>query len=237
MPETKEETIVISSEGSDSIVPIVIDGEIIAEPRPYGHYVAVPILFLAVTLLGGLRIDAADGSFIFLKPALICLVFAAVLLVLYIRSGTIGLDGWVNERMSVLQNSANAFVLLTLSTASAQLFNSILPEAGLPFWVVGFCIFWTLGNNLFVEFDDRRLFRSLGGMFALAFVVKYLVLANLTSTGDQSWLQRIWQNPAKEAFTWLLDLPKYSSVTGYIQFFAVISYMIGLYLTPRTTQK
>ncbi len=237
MLETKEETIVVIPERSDILMPIVIDGEIIAEPKPYGLYVAVPILFLVVTLLGGLRIDAADGSFIFLKPALICMVFAAALAVLYIRSGTISIEGWVNDRLSLLQNIAHVLVLLTLFTASTQLFNSLLPEAGLPLWVVGFCIAWTLGNNLFVEFDDRRLFRSLGGMFALAFIAKYLILANLTSTGDQTWLQRIWQNPAKEAFTWLLDLPRFASATGYIQFFTLVFYLIGLYLTPRTTHK
>ena len=39
-----------------------------------------------------------------------------------------------------------------------------------------------------------------------------------------------------QAFTWLLDLPRYSVGTGYIQFFTVVLYMIGLYLTPRSTK-
>jgi len=71
----------------------------------------------------------------------------------------------------------------------------------------------------------------------LAFAVKYLVLANLTVPGDTSLLQRIFDNPAKEAFTWLLDLPRYSAGTGYIQFFAVAIYLIALFLTPSTTKK
>jgi hypothetical protein len=59
----------------------------------------------------------------------------------------------------------------------------------------------------------------------------------MTATGDAGWLQRLIQDPAKEAFTWLLDLPRYSSGTGYIQFFTVALYLIGLLLTPRSTRK
>jgi len=73
--------------------------------------------------------------------------------------------------------------------------------------------------------------------FGLAFVVKYLVLANLTAPSSGGWLQRMFENPGKEAFTWLLDLPRYAAGTGYIQFFAVALYMIGVFLTPRTTKK
>jgi len=203
--------------------------------KPTIVFIILPLLFLAVTLLGGLRLAAADNAFIFLKPALVCLIFAAVLLVLFFRSGLIRLDGWISEDRSILQNAASISVLLTLFAASAQLFNSLLPEQGLPFWVVGFCFFWTLWNNLFAEFDTKKLLRSLGALFGLAFVVKYLVLANLTAQSSGSWLQRIFENPGKEAFTYLLDLPRYSVGTGYIQFFAVVLYLLGLFLMPSTS--
>ena len=71
----------------------------------------------------------------------------------------------------------------------------------------------------------------------MAFVVKYLVLANLTATGGASLLQRIFEDPTKEAFTWLLDLPRYAAGTGYIQFFTLALYLIGLFLTPQSTRK
>ena len=205
--------------------------------RPQLIYILLPLIFLVATLLGGLRLGTADNAFIFLKPALICLVFAAVTIVLFFRSGLLRLDGWFSEGFSTLENIANAAVLLTLFSASTQLFNSMLPEKGLPFWVVGFCFFWTLWNNLFADFDTKKLLRSLGALFGMAFVVKYLVLANLTATGDTGLLQRIFENPTKEAFTWLLDLPRYAAGTGYIQFFTLALYLIGLFLTPRSTQK
>ena len=128
-------------------------------------------------------------------------------------------------------------MLVTLFAATVQLFNSLLPEQGLPFWVVGFCFFWTIWNNLFAGLAAKRVFQSLMAVFGLAFVTKYLVLANLTATGDAGWLQRIIENPAKETFTWLLDLPRYSPGTGYIQFFTVALYLIALTLTPRFTRK
>ncbi|HVF47726.1 MAG TPA: hypothetical protein VNA17_09190 [Pyrinomonadaceae bacterium] len=200
-------------------------------------YVILPVIYLVATLLGGLRLGAADSAFIFLKPPLISLVFGALTLVLFIRSGLIELGGWFSDEFSGVKNTAGAAVLLTLFTATVQLFNSLLPEQGLPFWIIGFCFFWTIWNNLFAELDNKRLLRSMVALFGLAFVVKYLLLVNLTAPPDESWLRRVIENPGREAFTWLLDLPQYAAGTGYIQFFTIALYLIGLVLTPRSTKE
>ncbi|HEX6125986.1 MAG TPA: hypothetical protein VFZ23_11495 [Pyrinomonadaceae bacterium] len=199
-------------------------------------YLLLPVIFLTVALLGGLRLNAADTSLIFLKPALLCLIFATILLVLFFRSGLIRLDGWFADDFSILKNTANGAVLLSLFAATTQIFNSLLPEQGLPYWIVAFCFFWTLWNNLFADFDTKKLLQSLGGLFGLAFVAKYLLLANLTAPASESWLGGILENPTQEAFTWLLDLPRFSAGTGYIQFFAAALYLLGLFLFPATTR-
>jgi len=199
------------------------------------RYLALPFLFLTVALLGGLRLSGLDSSFIFLKPPLLCLIFASIMLVMFFRSRLIELDGWFSESFSLLKNIANGAVLLTLFAATTQLFNSLLPERGLPFWIVAFCFFWTLWNNLFAGFDTKKLLRSLGALFGLAFVVKYLVLANLAAPDGRSWFERLTENPGQEAMTWLLDLPRFSAGTGYIQFFAAALFLIGLYLLPAST--
>ena len=104
----------------------------------------------------------------------------------------------------------------------------------MPFWVVGFCVFWTLWNNIFAELEASKLLRSLGGLFGIAFAVKYLLLANLTATGeDAGWLRGILENPGQEVMTRLLELPRYSAGTGYVQFFTAALYLLGLYLLPR----
>ncbi len=202
----------------------------------YVCYFYLPIIFLTVTLLGGLRLSGIDGAFIFLKPALICLIFAVILLLLFFRAGLLTLDGWFNEEISTAKNIANGSVILSLFAAATQLFNSLIPEQGLPFWIVSFCFFWVLWNNLFADFDTKKLLRSLGALFGLAFVAKYMLLANLTAPAGRSWSRSMIENPAQEAFTWLLDLPRFSAGTGYIQFFAVILFLLGLFLMPSSTR-
>ena len=152
------------------------------------------------------------------------------------RADLVRLDGWFAEDFPMLTNVANGAILLSLFAATAQLFNSLLPEQGLPFWIVAFCFFWTLWNNLFADFDTKKLLRSLGALFGLAFVVKYLVLANLTAPTSEGWLRGLLENPTKEAFTWLLDLPRFSAGTGYIQFFTAALYLLGLFLLPVSTR-
>lgn len=200
-------------------------------------YLLLPFIFLTVTLLGGLRLSSPDNAFIFWRPALFCLISAAILMVLFFRAGLIAVEGWFSEDFPALKNIANGAVFVTLFAASAQIFNALLPEQGLPFWIFAFCFFWTLWNNLFADFDTKKLLRSLGALFGLAFVVKYLILVNLTAPASESWLQGIFQNPTKEAFTWLLDLPRFSAGTGYIQFFTVVFYLLGLFLFPHSSHK
>ena len=199
-------------------------------------YLLLPFIFLTVALLGGLRLVSPGNDFVFWRPALFCLLSAALLMVLFFRAGLITVDGWFSEDFSALKNVANGAVLVTLFAASAQIFNALLPEQGLPFWVFAFCFFWTLWNNLFADFDVKKLLRSLGALFGLAFVVKYLILANLAAPASESWLQGILQNPTQEAFTWLLNLPRFSAGTGYIQFFTVAFYLLGLFLLPNSSK-
>lgn len=194
------------------------------------RYIFLPLIFLTVTLLGGLRLSAENNAFIFLKPALVCLIFATILIVLFFRGRLIQLENWFSEDFPMLKNITNGLIMLSLFTASTQVFNSLLPEKGLAFWIIGFFFFWTLWNNLFVEFQAKRLLQSLGSLFGLAFVVKYLVLASLTVQGEQTWTQKILESVMKEASFGLLDLPKFSSGTGYIQFFTLILYVVGLIL-------
>ncbi len=202
----------------------------------YLQYIVLPSIFLTVALLGGLRLGQAGSDFIFLKPALICLIFAVILLVLFFRAGLLKIEGWFSENFSTVRNVANASILFALFFASVQIFNALLPEKGLPFWVFAFCFFWTLWNNLFAEFQGRRLLQSLGSVFALAFVAKYLILAYLTAPANESWWRAILENPTQEFFTYLFDLPRFAKGTGYIQFFTVILYLFGLFLLPQKSE-
>ena len=226
--ETGDNAIEISAESSI---------EKVRARRAVLHHVTLPVLFLVVALIGGIRFSGADGSIVFLRPALICLVFAAALMVLFLRARLLVLEGWISERSSLLQNLSNGITLAALFFAAVQLFNSLLPEQGLPFWIVSFCAFWTLWNNLFAEFDGRKLLRSLTAMFTLAFAVKYLLLSNLAKSGNEGWVSSLINNPGQAAATWLLDLLQFAAATGYLQFFTLAIFVIGLYFLPVTIEE
>lgn len=182
----------------------------------------LPLIFLAVTLLGGLRFRLEDNAFLFLKPQLICLILASILLIAFYRADFF--KNWFGEQFTLLKNIANGFVLLTLFSATVQIFNSLLPEKSIAFWLVAFCFLWSLWTNLFAELSPKKLFISLTSIFGLAFIVKYFLLANLVST-NETWTQKIFS----EVSAGLLDLPRFSSGTGYVQFFALAIYIIGVW--------
>lgn len=158
-------------------------------------YVVLPFLFLTVVLLGGLRVNADDRAFIFLPPSLVTLVLAVLLVLLFVRGGLIDLRSLIAGANSPLTNLAHTWMLLTAFFASAQAFNSVLPERGLFHWLFSFFFLWTLWNNQFSSFDARRLLRSLVVLFGTTFLLKHLLLASLHST-DGGWLKKPDQHAA-----------------------------------------
>ena len=194
------------------------------------RHVLLPTIFLTVALLGGVRVEAGGGALLFMPPPLVTLILAAMLLVLFARGGAINVGGWLSAERGVAENVSHALTLGTLFFASAQAFNSVLPDAGLPRLVLAFFFLWTLWQNQFSAFDARRLLRSLAALFGTAFVVKHLLLASLNDT-DGGWLRRLTA-AALEGIA--LGGPAYAASTGYISFFALALYVGGLFLLPPT---
>ena len=192
-------------------------------------YWVLPIIFLTVALLGGLRVGADDHAFIFLPPPLITLVLAVLLMLLFVRGGLIELRIWIAGNNPPLTNVSHIWLLLTLFFASAQAFNSVLPERGLLHWLFSFFFLWTLWNNQFSSFDARRLLRSLVVLFGTAFVLKHLLLASLYAP-DGGWLKRMAGALVQGVSLGTLDAPAFAPATGYISFFTLGLYIAGLML-------
>ena len=197
-----------------------------ARNRALLDFVVLPFLFLTVALLGGLRIGAESRTFIFITPPLATLLFAVLLMLLLVRGGLIKFQQWVGSDLPPLTNVAHIWMFVTIFFASAQAFNSVLPERGLLHWLFSFCFLWTLWNNQFSSFDARRLLRSLAILFGTAFVLKHMLLASLYSP-EGGWLKRVagilLQGVA-------LDAPSFAPATGYIAFFTLVLYVAGLIL-------
>src|ERR1044072_3751635 len=154
------------------------------------NFVVLPFLFLTVALLGGLRIGAESRTFIFIAPPLVTLLLAVLTMLLFIRGGLLRLHQWVGSDLPPLTNVAHVWMFITIFFATAQAFNSVLPESGLLRWLFSFFFLWTLWNNQFSSFDARRLLRSLAILFATAFILKHLLLASLYNP-EGGWLKRL----------------------------------------------
>jgi hypothetical protein len=194
--------------------------------RALVDFVVLPFLFLTVALLGGLRIGAESRTFIFIAPPLVTLLLATLSMLLFVRGGLLRFHEWVGSDLPPLTNVAHTWMFITIFFASAQAFNSVLPERGLFHWLFSFFFLWTLWNNLFSSFDARRLLRSLAILFGTAFVLKHILLANLYSP-EGGWLKRL-AGMLLQGVT--LDAPAFAPITGYIAFFTLALYIAGLIL-------
>ena len=197
--------------------------------RALVDFVVLPFLFLTVTLLGGLRIGAENNAFIFIAPPLVTLLLATLLMLLLVRGGLIRLHHWVGSDFPPLANVAHVWMLITLFFASAQAFNSVLPERGLLHWLFSFFFLWTLWNNQFSSFDARRLLRSLAVLFGTAFLLKHMLLSSLYSP-EGGWLKRVAGTLLQGVALGTLDAPAFAAATGYIAFFTLALYVAGLIL-------
>ena len=199
-----------------------------ATNRALLRHVLLPTVFLTVALLGGVRVAAETGALVFVAPPLVSLLMAVMLLSLFVRGGAIRVGGWLSAERGALENVSHALTLGALFFASAQAFNSVLPDAGLLRWMLSFFLLWTLWQNQFSYFDPRRLLRSLAALFGTAFFLKHVLLASLYAPGG-GWLRRLTA-AALEGFA--LGGPPYAASTGYVSFFALALYVLGLFLLP-----
>src|SRR6266545_1076555 len=190
------------------------------------HFIVLPTILLTVGLLGGLRIDAQTRQFVFIAPPLVTLVLAILLGSLFMRAGAIDLHHWLAIEQPTLTNLSHLLTLISLFFASAQAFNSVLPESGLLHWMFSFFFLWTLWTNQFSTFDARRLLKSLIVLFGTAFVLKHLLVSALYAP-EGGWLRTIASTLLQGIS---IDVPAFAPITGYVSFFALILYVAGLLL-------
>ena len=201
--------------------------------RALVEFLLLPTIFLTVALMGGLRVEAGTGAFLFLPPPLVTLLMAVMSMLLATRGGLIRIDHWLSGDNSPAANVSHALTLLSLFFATAQSFNSVLPEAGLLRWMFSFFFLWTLWNDQFASLDARRVLRSLAVLFGTAFVLKHMLLASLYEPGG-GWLKRLTGVVLEGLTLGTLDAPAFAPATGYVSFFTLALYVLGLGLLPPT---
>jgi hypothetical protein len=191
----------------------------------------LPALFLTVALLGGVRI--AD-RIVLLPPPLFALVLGLLLLGVLARSGALALDRVMNASRSALANVNGLMVILTTFLASAQMFNLVTPEIGLPRLLFSVFFLVLLLNTLAASPDRVRVLRSLLVIFGSAFVLKFVVLAALSDpTGGM--LKRTLLVLLEGVTLGTLTQNVFHESTGYLAFFTIALFMIGLAMLPSET--
>jgi hypothetical protein len=190
---------------------------------------SLPLLFLTVTLLGGLRVDA---RVVFAAPPLSALVLAMLLIAALVRCGAVAPERLLNGQRPVLGNLTGGVVLVTLFAAAVQAFNLVIPESGLPRVAVTVFLFLLLLNTIAASADRTHVLRSTAVIVGSTFVLKFIVLAALSDT-EGGWLKRVLLASLEGVTLGTLTQPRLAAVTGYVAFAALVMFLAGLALLPR----
>ena len=198
---------------------------------PFREAFVLPALFLTVAFAGGFRLSP-EGAVQLLPPSLMTLVLAVLLLGVMARSGLLQPQLLVDEERTPLENACGGAVLLSLFLGSAQLFNCLTPDAGLLRVLVVVFFFFLLWNTMAAQPDRMRLLRSLLVVFGGAFIVKYVVLAALYEP-EGGMLKRVLTALLEGVSLGSLEHHPDAPAVGYVAFFAIGLFFIGLVMLPR----
>jgi hypothetical protein len=189
----------------------------------------LPLLFLAVTLLGGLRLG---DRVVLVPPPLFALVLALVQLGVLVKGAALDPDRLLNARRTALANLNGLVLLIMAFVASAQAFSLVTPDAGLPRLLCGVFLFVLLLNTLAAATDRTRVLRSLLIIFGAAFILKFVVLAALTAP-TQGTFSRLLVILLEGATLGTLNQPASDPSGGYVAFFVLLLFLFGLSMLPR----
>jgi hypothetical protein len=181
----------------------------------------LPLLFLTVTLLGGLR----------LAPPLSALVLAVLLVGVLVRGGALAPQRLLHAGRPPLANLNGAVVVLTMFAAAVQVFNVVIPESGLPRVIVVVFLFLLILNTLTASPDRTHVLRSIAVIVGSTFVLKFIVLAALSET-EGGWLKRVLVAALHGVTLGTLTQAPFSPVTGYVAFATLTIFLVGLALLP-----
>jgi hypothetical protein len=188
----------------------------------------LPVLFLTVTLLGGVRVaDRIE----FIAPPPFSLVLAMILLGTLASGGVVAPQRLMDPSRSSLANLNGLLVLVSVFAASAQAFNTATPVSGIPRVLFHVLFLVLLLTTLAAAPDRVRVLRSLLVIFGSAFTLKFVVLAGLSdpSGGQMSrLLQVIFEGVTLGMVTQEVVRPP----TAYLAFVTLTLFVFGLALLP-----
>jgi hypothetical protein len=190
--------------------------------------ITLPLVFLTVTLLAGLRID---DTVALVPPSPYLLVLGGLLVRLVVQSGALAPQRLLASSRSELANLNGLVVLLTLWVAAAQAIAVVIPQSGLPRLAFAAFFLVLLLNTAAAAPDRQRLLRSLSVTLGAAFILKFVVLHTLSAPGDGA-VKRVLR-AALDGLTLgalIQDVPH--PLTAYLALFAIGLFLVGVLLLP-----
>jgi hypothetical protein len=194
--------------------------------------VYLPMLFLTVSMLGGLRLDERVT---FVPPPLFALVLGVMLFGVLVRGRVLAPDRLLSGARPALENLNGLVVILSTFFAATQVFNLVTPESGLPFLLFNVFLFVLLVNTLAVSPDRVSVLRSMGVITGAAFILKFIVLGAISDPGE-STLKRVLYVLLEGVTLGTLTQPHLHPAAGYLAFATLVLFLIGLAMLPARTR-
>ena len=186
--------------------------------------VCLPMLFLTVALVGGLRID---DRVTFVPPPLFALILGVMLLGVLVRGRVLEPERFMSASRPALANLNGSTVIFSTFFAATQVFNLLAPQSGLPYLLFNVFLFVLLVNTL-AGFPDRiSVLRSVGVITGSAFILKFVVLGAISDPGEGA-LKRILYVLLEGVTLGTLTQPPLHPIAGYLAFAALAMFLIGL---------
>ena len=196
---------------------------------PIREAIGLPVLFLTIALSGGFRLT---DNVRLVPPSLTALILAVLLLGVLMRAGGISPSALLHGERSASENMSGAVVLATLFAATSQALNLLIPDVGLlhaVFAIFIFCQLLTIGA---ARTDRAGSLRSVAVLFGSLFVLRFILLEALYSTSG-STLNRVLRTLLSGATLGGITYEPNAPATGYVAFFTLALYVVGLLLLPK----
>ena len=190
--------------------------------------VVLPAAFLTVLLLGSVRMAQ---STVLAPPSVFALVLGLLLVRVVVQSGALAPERLMAASRSPMANLNGAIVLFALWLAAAQVVAVLIPESGLPRIVFAVFLLILLINTAAAAPDRIRLLRSLSVTFGALFLLKFVVLRELSATGT-SGLKRVLQALLEGITLGALLQPPSHPATSYLALLSLVLFLVAVFLLP-----
>jgi hypothetical protein len=190
--------------------------------------IVLPTALLTVLLAGSIRMAQTT---VFAPPSVFALVLGLLVIRVIVQSGALAPDRLLANSRSAAANLNGVTILLALWLASAQVVAVLIPESGLPRIVFAVFLLILLINTVAASPDRVRLLRSLSVTFGALFLLKFVVLRELSAPGT-SGLKRVLQ-ALLEGITLgsLLQAPSHVA-TSYLALLSLVLFLVAVFLLP-----